>query len=187
MTTPDSAYNNTPPASFTIREATLSDFDHIYYIFCNVLEAGETYSYTPEEMTPDRSLAYWMSAPGTHCMVAEVEGEIAGMAALRPNRTGRGGHVVNASFIVSDTYRGRGIARAFGERALALGKSLGYHTMQFNFVVSTNDIAVKLWQSLGFKIVGTLPKGFDHAKNGLVDVYIMSRSLCDVDTDGGHL
>lgn len=172
--------NNTP---FTIREATLSDFDHIYYIFTKVLNEGSTYSYTTEEMTPDRSLAYWMSAPGTHCMVAEVNGEVAGMAALRPNRTGRGEHVVNASFIVDEAYRGRGIARAFGKAALKLGKQLGYESMQFNFVVSTNDIAVKLWQSLGFEIVGTLPKGFNHAQHGLVDVFIMHRSLHGVDAD----
>jgi ribosomal protein S18 acetylase RimI-like enzyme len=49
--------------------------------------------------------------------------------------------------------------------------------MQFNFVISTNESAVHLWQRLGFKIVGTLPGAFRHARKGLVDAYVMFRSL----------
>lgn len=166
--------------STKIRPATLHDFAVIYDIFTDVLSEGSTYSYTDEEMTPDRSLAYWMSAPGTHCLVAEVDGNVAGMAAVRPNRTGRGHHVANASFIVGKAYRGRGISRMLGDAALKLAKREGYTAMQFNFVVSTNSIAVKLWESLGFKIIGTMPKGYQHAKHGLVDVYIMHRFLDDI-------
>lgn len=162
---------------FTIRKARLEDFEEIYKIFCRVLDEGETYSYTRAEMTPDRSLAYWMSAPGTHCYVADKDGKVAGMAALRPNRTGRGGHVANASFIVHPDYRRLGIARALGKHVIQQATQKGYRAIQYNFVVSTNHVAVALWKSLGFKVVGTLPKGFDHATRGLVDVYIMHRFL----------
>jgi ribosomal protein S18 acetylase RimI-like enzyme len=51
--------------------------------------------------------------------------------------------------------------------------------MQFNFVVSTNESAVRLWKNLGFEIVGTLPGAFRHPTNGFVDVYVMFRSLRD--------
>lgn len=163
--------------AFTIRKARLEDFEEIYGIFCKVLDAGDTYSYSHAEMTPERSLAYWMTASGTHCFVADVDGKVAGMTAIRPNRTCRGGHVANASFIVHDDYRRRGIARALGEFALKHARKLGYKAMQFNFVVSTNKVAVDLWKSLGFKVVGTLPKGFQHASKGLVDVYVMHRFL----------
>lgn len=163
--------------NFCIRQARLEDFEEIYDIFQRVLHKGDTYSYTPQEMTPERSMAYWISAPGTHCYVADVEGKVAGMAALRPNRTDRGSHVANASFIVNENYRGRGIAKALGEHVLKEAKAMGYQAMQYNFVVSTNEVAVKLWKSLGFAIVGILPKGFQHASNGLVDVYIMHRFL----------
>lgn len=159
------------------REAQLEDFQQIYDIFCHVLEGGETYSYTVEEMTPERSLAYWISAPGTHCIVADVSGQIAGVAAVRPNRTGRGGHVANASFMVHPEYRRMGIASALGKKALEYAKKQDYKAMQFNFVVSVNHVAVELWKSLGFVVVGTLPKGFRHASKGLVDVYIMHRKL----------
>ncbi len=164
-------------APFTLREARLEDFEEIYDIFCKVLSEGKTYSYTTQEMTPDRSLAYWISAPGTHCFVADIDGKVAGVAAIRPHRTGRAGHVANASFIVHPSYRRLGIARALGEWALKYAKKQKYKAMQFNFVVSVNEVAVKLWKSLGFTIVGTLPEGFQHATKGLVDVYIMHQFL----------
>jgi ribosomal protein S18 acetylase RimI-like enzyme len=56
-------------------------------------------------------------------------------------------------------------------------RRLGFRAMQFNFVVSTNEGAIRLWKQLGFKIVGTLPGAFRHPQNGYVDVYIMFRSL----------
>jgi L-amino acid N-acyltransferase YncA len=161
----------------SIRPARLEDFEEIYSIFQSVLREGATYSYTAEEMTPDRSLAYWMSAAGTYCYVADVEGKIAAMAALRPNRTGRGGHVANASFIVDAPHRGKGIGRALGQHVLDEAKKQGYRAMQFNFVVSTNEVAVKRWHALGMEIIGTLPKGFQHASEGLVDVYVMHKFL----------
>lgn len=172
-----SAINHQPSTKFTIREARLEDFEEIYDIFCHVLTEGKTYSYTLAEMTPERSLAYWISAPGTHCMVADVGGKVAGVAAIRPNRTGRAHHVANASFIVAPAFRRLGIARVLGEKALKLARKLKYKAMQFNFVVSENTVSVALWKSLGFTIVGTLPKGFQHASKGLVDVFIMHRFL----------
>lgn len=159
------------------REARLEDFEEIYHIFCHVLDEGKTYSYTREEMTPERSLAYWISAPGTHCIIADANGKVAGVAAVRPNRTGRAGHVANASFIVHPHYRRLGIAKNLGKKALQWARKEGYKAMQFNFVVSVNSIAVELWMDLGFKVVGTLPKGFRHATKGKVDVYIMHKFL----------
>src|SRR5687768_10425501 len=160
-----------------LRPATAQDFDDIYNLFQHILQEGLTYSYSPGEMTRERSRQYWMEAPGTHCYVAEVAGQFGGCFALRPNRTGRGGHVGNASFIVHPDHRGKGIGRAMGLKAIELAKSLGYQAIQYNFVVGVNDVAVKLWQSLGYAIIGTLPKGFQHPTLGLVDVYIMHRYL----------
>lgn len=169
--------NQQPTTAFKIRKARLEDFEEIYGIFCHVLDEGKTYSYTTKEMTPERSLAYWISAPDTHCFVADVEGKVAGVAAVRPNRTGRADHVANASFMVHHSYRRMGIARALGKKALQEAKRQGYKAMQYNFVVSINEVAVNLWKSLGFVVVGILPKGYRHATAGMVDVYIMHRFL----------
>ena len=64
-----------------------------------------------------------------------------------------------------------------GEHCLSEARRLGFRAMQFNFVVSTNESAIRLWQQLGFKIVGTLPGAFRHPEKGYVDVYVMFRSL----------
>lgn len=176
MAMADASTARTAPAC-RIRPAAPQDFDAVYALFQQILTEGGTYSYSPAEMTKERSRQYWMEAPGTHCHIAEVDGRFAGCYALRPNRTGRAGHVANASFIVHPAFRGIGVGRSLGQHALATAKQLGYTDIQYNFVVSVNDVAVKLWKSLGFVVVGTLPQGFNHVSKGLVDVYIMHRKL----------
>jgi ribosomal protein S18 acetylase RimI-like enzyme len=81
--------------------------------------------------------------------------------------------------MVPASSRGKGIGRAMAEHCLSEARRFGFRAMQFNFVVSTNELAVRLWQRLGFKIVGTLPDAFRHPTEGYVDVYIMFRSLMD--------
>lgn len=175
--TPSSTKHSPPTPGFTLRPARLEDFEEIYAIFQRILRAGDTYYYTPMEMTPERSIAYWISAPDTHCFVADVGDKVAAIAAIRPYRTGRGNHIANAAFIVDPKYRGRGIGRALGKHILLNARNQGYKAMVFHAVISTNELAVKLWESLGFSIVGSIPKGFRHAKKGLVDVHIMHRFL----------
>ena len=103
--------------------------------------------------------------------------DIVGTYILRPNQSGGGSHVANAAFMVAPEARGQGIGRAMGEHCLSEARRLGFRAMQFNFVVSTNESAVRLWQQLGFKIVGTLPGAFRHPEKGYIDVYVMHRSL----------
>lgn len=163
--------------TFNIRPARLEDFEEIYSIFQRVLRTGDTYYYTPEEMTPERAMAYWISAPETHCFVADVDNCVEAMSAIRPYRTGRGNHIANAAFVVDPDHRGHGIGRGLAEFTLKEAARLGYKAIIFHAVISTNTAAVKLWRSLGMEIVGTLPKGFQHATEGLVDVYVMHKFL----------
>jgi ribosomal protein S18 acetylase RimI-like enzyme len=79
--------------------------------------------------------------------------------------------------MVAPDARGQGIGRAMAEHCLTEARRLRFRAMQFNFVVSTNESAVRLWKDLGFKIVGTLPGAFRHPGKGYVDVYVMFRSL----------
>ena len=67
------------------------------------------------------------------------------------------------------------IRRAMGMHSIKEAKKLGFSAMQFNFVVSTNLVAVQLGLKLGFKIVGTVPKAYNHKKLKLVDIYVMHR------------
>jgi len=161
----------------TIRGADERDHDRVWQIFQATIAPGDAFVYDPK--TPrEEAMAYWF-ANGTRTYVAEQDGRIVGSYILRPNRPGLGNHVSNAGFMVDPTARRSGVGRAMGEHALNEARRLGYRAMQFNFVISTNESAVRLWQSLGFRIIGTLPGAFRHARKGLVDAYVMFRSLED--------
>jgi L-amino acid N-acyltransferase YncA len=160
-----------------IREATEHDADAIWDIFHEVVAPGDTYVF--EADTPrEEALAYWFSAT-TRTYVAELDSRVVGTYILRPNRPGRGSHVGNAAFMVSPAAHKLGVGRAMGEHCLVEARRVGYRAMQFNFVVSTNERAVRLWERLGFRIIGTLPGAFRHPTKGFVDVYVMFRSLKD--------
>ena len=174
-----SAMKKTVQPSFVLDVTTPADFAAVKEIFLHVVDEGETYSYERAELTDDWIRHYWLENT-ISTVVARVDGKVAGVSAIRVNRTGRGNHIANASYIVHHDFRGIGIGHALGERSLQVAKANGYKAMQFNYVVSTNAKAVALWQSLGFKIIGTMPQGYRHARHGLVDVYMMHRFLDNV-------
>ena len=158
-----------------IRRATVADAAAILRIFRAVVAPGDTYSFTTDT-TDDDAVAYFL-ASGITSFVAEDNLQVIGMYKLIPNRIGRGSHVANASFMVDPDAQGRGAGRALGEHCLDEARRQGYDAMHFNFVVSTNNAGVALWKTLGFEIVGTLPKAFEHATLGKVDAYVMHRFL----------
>jgi L-amino acid N-acyltransferase YncA len=155
----------------TIRQANDPDCESIWEIFREVIAAGETYPIDPN-IPREAALAYWFKH-NAHVCVAESENRIVGSYTVHQNQAAAGAHVANAAFIVGKEARGQGIGRAMGEHCLNEARRLGFRAMQFNFVVSTNESAVKLWQDLGMKIVGTLPGAFQHPTRGYVDVYVM--------------
>jgi ribosomal protein S18 acetylase RimI-like enzyme len=162
-----------------IRPTIDADRDAIWNIFHEVVAAGDTYA-LDSNISREDALAYWF-APGTHTYVAERDAagaqKILGTYILRPNQSGGGSHVANAGFMVSARARGQGIGRAMAEHCLSEARRLGFRAMQFNYVISTNTAAIRLWQDLGFEIVGTLASAFRHPDEGYVDVYVMYRSL----------
>ena len=162
-------------AVIKIRPAIESDRDAIWTIFHHVIASADTYAFDPQMPRQD-ALTYWFRSD-THTYVAEVDGRVVGTYILRANQGGGGAHVANAAFMVAPEVQGRGIGRAMAEHCLAQARQLGFRAMQFNFVVSTNESALRLWQRLGFKIVGTLPGAFWHPIKGDVDVYVMYRAL----------
>jgi ribosomal protein S18 acetylase RimI-like enzyme len=158
-----------------IRRATGRDRDAIWKILEPVIRSGETYT-LPADMTREGALAYWNS-PGHEVFVAAENDEIVGTHYLRANQKGGGAHVANCGYITAPWARGRGIARTMCQHSLNHAKTRGFRAMQFNFVVSSNERAVRLWQSLGFEIVGRLPGAFIHPALGVVDALVMYRHL----------
>ena len=158
-----------------IRPARGDDHDAIWTILEPVIRAGETYT-LPQDMTREAALKYWFS--GAHqVFVAEDGHSIAGTYFIQPNQMGGGAHVANCGYVTAAAHFGRGIARAMCAHSLDYARGRGFRAMQFNFVVSTNERAVRLWQSFSFEIVGRLPQAFRHPALGYVDAYVMYRML----------
>lgn len=162
-------------AFMPIRPAIPADHDAIWSILEPVVRAGETWA-LDRDMTPEQALAYW-TAPDRQAFVLEEEGRIVGTYFLRANHAGGGAHVANTGYMVAGDAGGRGVGAALCLDSLDRARALGFAAMQFNFVVSTNARAVRLWQRLGFDTVGRLPGAFRHPTLGEVDVLVMYKRL----------
>jgi GNAT superfamily N-acetyltransferase len=147
----------------------------LWQILEPTIRAGETFA-LPRDMTREAALAYWTAAD-RQAYLAEEGGNPLGTFFLRANQLGGGAHVANCGYMTHPSAIGRGVARAMGERSLELARQQGFRAMQFNFVVSTNERAVGLWQSLGFAIAARLPGAFHHPRLGYVDALVMFRVL----------
>lgn len=158
-----------------IREIGADEFSRAWPIFRQVVAAGDTYSYPPD-LDMEQARAMWTTPP-CRCFIAERNGEILGLYMLRPNQPGLGDHVANAGYMVSPLARGQGIASMMCGHSLEEARRSGFQAMQFNFVVSTNEGAVRLWRRHGFETVGRIPGAFRHAAYGPTDVYVMHRML----------
>lgn len=158
-----------------IRKANADDAEAILGIILPTIRQGETYALDPE-LSAAAALDYWTS-PDKETFVAVDEGRVVGTYYMRPNQAGGGGHVCNCGYMTSASATGKGVAREMCEHSLEHARARGYRAMQFNFVVSTNKRAVRLWQALGFEIVGRLPGAFRHPQAGFVDALVMYRAL----------
>lgn len=159
-----------------IRQATPKpDADSIWPILEPTIRSGETYT-LPMDMSRADAIAYWF-AREHQVFVAEENNQILGTYFIQPNQLGAGAHVANCGYITAPWAVRRGIARAMCAHSLEHARARGFRAMQFNFVVSSNQRAVALWQSFGFEIVGRLPAAFRHPTLGFVDALVMHRSL----------
>lgn len=157
------------------RLAKPTDHKSLWEIIQPIIRKGGTYVFSPD-ISEQEIMAYWMGKDKS-TFVAEMDGKIVGTFYLKPNQPGLGNHVCNAGFMVDEKESGKGIGRQMGLFALSEAKKEGFLAMQFNFVVSTNQPAVKLWQSLGFDIIGEIPEAYRHPEKGLVGAYVMYRRV----------
>jgi len=158
-----------------IRQSEPRDDDAIWRILEPTFRAGETYP-GPCDISRADALAYWHT-PGHTVFVAEDAGTIVGTYYLRANNRGGGAHVANCGYVVAPDAFGRSVAQTMCSHSLAEAKSRGFSAMQFNFVIASNERAVRLWQRMGFAIAGRLPEAFQHPRLGLVEAYVMLRNL----------
>lgn len=158
-----------------IREATANDFEEIWPIFQEIVSAGDTYAY-PQNTSKEQAQRLWMVLP-RKTFVAEGAGQILGSYYIKTNQIGPGNHVCNCGYMVSSKARNKGIATSMCEHSQKIAIGLGYKSMQFNFVATSNDGAVRLWNKLGFDTIGRLPKAFNHPTIGFIDALVMYKWL----------
>lgn len=160
----------------TIRCFEPADWPQLWPLLQSTFASGDTYAFAPDSREADIRRA-WVEAPATAYVACSPGGNVVGTYTLRPNQPGLGSHVCNCGYVVAPAAQGGGIATALCEHSQREAVARGFRAMQFNLVVSTNERAVRLWQHLGFKVVGTLPKAFHHIKLGYVDALVMYKEL----------
>jgi len=163
------------PDEVSVRGAREGDWPAVWALFQRVAAAGDVFAYD-EDTTEALARKLWFEPPA-ETFVADLGGRTVGTYYIRPNQPGRGGHVANAGYMVDAEARGQGIASALCAHSLETARRLGYRAMQFNFVVSTNLGALRVWEKHDFAVVGRLPGVFRHRTLGFVDALVLHRSL----------
>jgi ribosomal protein S18 acetylase RimI-like enzyme len=159
-----------------IRRYTDADWPAVRALLEATFAIGDTYAFAPDSSEAEIHRA-WIEVPQSTWVACNDDGTLLGTYLLKPNQPGLGGHVCNCGYVVAPEARGRGVATAMCEHSQREALAQGFRAMQFNLVVSTNSGAVRLWQSLGFSIVGTLPGAFRHRQLGFVDAHVMFKTL----------
>lgn len=141
-----------------------------------VFRAGETYAFSPD-ITEEEAHKVWVEGPSATFAAVDENNHVLGTYFLKPNQPALGSHVCSCGYIVAESARRKGVASEMCEHSQREAVARGFRAMQYNFVVSTNEGAVRLWKKHGFQTIGTLPKAFRHRRLGIVDVFVMYKEL----------
>jgi ribosomal protein S18 acetylase RimI-like enzyme len=163
-------------AGLEIRAYREADWPAILPILQETFRAGDTYAFSPQS-TEVEIHRIWIEAPARTFVACEPDGRIQGTYFIKANQPGLGAHVCNCGYVVAAQAQGKGIAARMCEHSQAQALALGFRAMQFNFVVATNTRAIRLWERLGFSVVGRLPGAFNHQQLGYVDALVMFKQL----------
>lgn len=138
-----------------------------------IILEGQSY---PQEVPLTEAVfaQYWLV---NRSFVVRTEQEVLGAFYLKPNFPGRCSHTGNAGFVVQPHMRRQGIGRFMGESMLRLACQEGFDAIMFNLVFETNVASLKLWQSLGFAVIGKIPQAVKLANGSTIDALIMHRML----------
>ena len=166
--------------AISIRRFESADWPFVWPLLQATISAGDTFAFSPESTEAEMRRA-WILAPSATFVARDADGKLLGTYFMKPNQPGLGAHVCNCGYAVAAEARGQGIATLMCEHSQTQAVAMGFRAMQFNFVVSTNERAVKLWQRLGFAVIGRLPRAFNHRQLGYVDALVMYKELCPPD------
>ena len=160
----------------TIRTMNPQDWPEVWAILEPIVRGAQAYVFAPDT-SEEEMRRVWVDLPAATFVASDESGQILGSYYIKPNQPGLGAHVSNCGYATAVQAQGRGVASAMCEHSQRQALAMGFQAMQFNYVVASNESAVRLWQKHGFKIVGTVPEAFQHHRLGLVDVLVMYKKL----------
>ncbi|KKA29652.1 hypothetical protein TD95_002806 [Thielaviopsis punctulata] len=130
---------------------------------------GETYPMS-NAMDLDEFTSYWFSSFNGVLLrgnISSVE-QIAAIDSLstsclgsfyiKPNYPGHSNHICNGAFLVNTLIRNQGVGKLLGQAFVKWAPLLGYTNSVFNLVYESNRASCRLWESLGFKRLGRIPR-----------------------------
>lgn len=135
----------------------------------------EEIDWTVEEQTG--RIARWNTAPDRLRLLAEVDGELAGVALVYgsgPQRRLR--HRCSVDITLARKFWRRGIGTALLRELLDAARTAGYEQAELE-TVSANAPAVGLYRKLGFEAVGTIPRAMKYADGSYADFRLMVKQL----------
>jgi len=156
-----------------LEQGSASDRAAIEAMGREVVDAGNAFVF--EDL--DGVRAYWFDPRGDAGVATDATGAVVGTYIVKPNQPGRGSHVANAGYMVLASARGGGLGMLLAEHSVETARHAGYRALQFNFVVASNAPALRLWEKLGMRIVGTLPAAFRRVDGGYDDAHVLYREL----------
>jgi RimJ/RimL family protein N-acetyltransferase len=161
-----------------IRPFEEADWAATWQIIEPEFRAGETYAFSPA-ITEEDAHKVWVEMPSATFVAVDQDNNVLGTYYIKPNQPSLGAHVCNCGYIVAENARGTGIAAEMCKHSQCEAVSREFRAMQFNLVVSTNKVAIRLWKREGFEVIGTLPEAFRHLRLGFVDAFIMYKQLSE--------
>lgn len=168
-------HRSAPDAAVTL--AAAGDWPAIWPIWSSVVAAGDSYLYDPQTQQDEARRIWLKPAPAAVYVARAPDGAVVATALLQPNQPGLGSHVANAAFMVDPSRRSQGYGRQLAAFVIDEAGRQGYRAMQFNAVRSDNPTALALWQSLGFKEIGRVPRGCALPTGTWADLLILFREL----------
>ena len=155
------------------------DLPALAKLYDRIVAEGTSYPHE-RPLTEDEFQDYWVRGKSTvvaYERPGKVVPELLGAFYLKPNWPGRSRHVANVGFIVAPEWRNRGLGWLLGAVMLDYAKELGYRGVIFNLVFSENQVARRLWEKLGFHVLGVIPGAVRKNDATYQDALIMFRSL----------
>lgn len=154
---------------FLIEKFVDDDISDAIVLWNNIVQAGRAFP-QDEEFDKSSGLEFFKSQTYTAVAREKSSGKLAGLYILHPNNVGRCGHICNASYAVSEEFRGQHLGEALVKDCIVQARKAGYKILQFNAVVASNTAALNLYRKLGFTQLGVIPDGFRNIEGIYEDI-----------------